>query len=41
MNKKKITLEGGRYLIYYTFERKPQEKKDNACCDGKCGGGRK
>lgn len=45
MTKKKIVLEDGRYLIYYTFESKETPKQaGNApakCCDGKCCGGAK
>lgn len=45
MTKKKITLEDGRYLIYFTFdEKKTPKQADSApkkCCDGKCCGGEK
>lgn len=45
MQKKKITLADGRYLVYYSFEKtdKPREegKDGEKCCDGKCCGGKK
>lgn len=44
MTKKKITLEDGRYLIYFTFDKKQtkQDSGDSArCCDAKCCGGAK
>lgn len=44
MTKKKITLEDGRYLIYFTFDSKetPKQADDTKkCCDGKCCGGAK
>lgn len=44
MTKKKITLEDGRYLIYYTFESKETPKQADATkkrCDQKCCGGAK
>jgi hypothetical protein len=37
MTKKKIILEDGRYLIYYTFEKKPAAKRR----EGKTHGGAK
>lgn len=27
MSKKKVILDDGRYLIYYTFEKKPAAKR--------------
>jgi len=46
MTKKKITLEDGRYLIYFSFaksEKAEQTKETDkkGCCGGKCGGGSK
>lgn len=42
MTKKKIILEDGRYLIYYTFDEKPAKQADMPvakCCECKCRGG--
>ena len=44
MQKKKITLEDGRYLVYYSFEKtdKPEEKgKDGEKCCAVSSGGKK
>ena len=45
MTKKKIILEDGRYLIYYSFDEKKsggrEDKSTAKCCDGKCCGGAK
>lgn len=39
MEKKKITLEDGRYLIYFSFDEKKNEKQDKektGCCGKSC-----
>lgn len=38
MEKKKITLEDGRYLIYFSFEKKDekQDKEKTGCCGKSC-----
>lgn len=47
MTKKKITLEDGRYLIYFTFgkdneEKQPEKSEEKSCgCGCKCCGGGK
>ena len=45
MEKKKITLEDGRYLVYYSFDRngeaEEEKKEQEKCCEGECCGGKK
>lgn len=39
MKKKQITLEDGRYLVYFSFDKKKDKERDKeraGCCGNSC-----